>query len=91
MEHCKQPFLKNVYPSDHKFMQNNDLKHTSGYAEQWMKDNRINWWMAPAESPDLNPIENLWHERKEYVCCEVNLKMKDELVAGIKFLSTVDK
>ena len=24
----------------------------------------INWWRTP-ESPDMNPIENLWHEVKE--------------------------
>ena len=34
------------------FMQDNDPKHTS---------KGIEWWKTPAESPDLNPIENLWH------------------------------
>ena len=58
------PFVKDVYPSGHKFIQDNDLKHTSGYAEQWMRDNSINCWKTPAESPDPNPIENLWHELK---------------------------
>jgi len=31
----------------------------------------INWWRTPAESLDMNPIENLWHERKEYIRREV--------------------
>ena len=76
------PFVKDVYPSDHKFMQNNDPKHTtsSGYAEQWMKDNGISWWKTAVDSPNLNPIENLWHELKEYVHPEVKPKMKDERI-----------
>ena len=47
------PFITNVYPEEHIFMQDNNPKHTSGYAADWMKDNSINWWKTPAESPDL--------------------------------------
>ena len=39
----------------------------------------------------MNPIENLWHEMKEYVCREVKPKTKDEIVQGIKdFWNSVD-
>ena len=72
-------------------MMDNDPKHTSGYAADWMTNNSVNWWKTPPESPDLNPIENLWHELKEYIRREVKPKCKDELIQGIvRFWETVD-
>ena len=83
-------FVKEVLPV-HRFMQDNDPKHTSNYAKDWMTDNGINWWKTPPESPDMNPIENLWHEMKEYVRREVKPTTKEELVEGLKkFWKTVD-
>jgi len=39
----------------------------------------------------MNPIENLWHELKEFIRREVKPKCKEELVEGIKsFWKTVD-
>ena len=50
----------------------------------------INWWKTPPESLDLNPIENLWHELKEYIRCEVKQCNKSELESGIiRFWRTV--
>lgn len=74
-----------------KLMMDNDPKHTSRKARAWMEQNNINWWKTPAESPDLNPIENLWHELKEYLRREVKPKTKNELISGIvEFWDTVD-
>ena len=86
------PSIRQLYPNSHRFMQDNDPKHTSGYAAQWMVNNGVNWWRTPPESPDINPIENLWHELKEYIRREVKPKVKQELVDGINaFWETVDK
>ena len=85
------PFLEQKFASGHKLMQDNDPKHVSGYTRKFFQRKRINWWKTPPESPDLNPIENLWHELKEYIRREVKPTTKEQLVNGIKaFWATVD-
>ena len=64
LEECLLPFLQQTYPDGHCFMQDNDPKHTSLRARQFFNQNNVNWWKTPPESPDANPIENLWHELK---------------------------
>ena len=88
------PFLSTKFspPSTHRFMQDNDPKHTSRAAQAFYAQSGINWWRTPAESPDLNPIENLWHELKEYIRREAKPTTKQELVDGINtFWTTVDE
>ena len=82
------PFLREVYPEGHRFMQDNDPKHTyMSRLAQFFDDNCINWWKTPAESPDLNPIENLWHKMKEYLRREVKARTKDQFWDTV----TIDK
>ena len=83
------PYIETVDPTT-RFMQDNDPKHTSNRFQLWLEENRINWWKTPPESPDLNPIENLWHELKEYIRREVKPKRKEDLIQGIlQFWDTV--
>lgn len=85
-------FIANNFPTSHRFMQDNDPKHTSRLAKQFFEENNVNWWKTPPESPDCNPIENLWHELKEFIRREVKPHTKQELVDGIaQFWSTVDQ
>ena len=83
-------FIRDRLPDHHKYMQDNDPKHTSRLAQSFLADNDVNWWKTPPESPDLNPIENLWHELKEFLRREVKPHNKQELVDGIlRFWKTV--
>lgn len=84
------PFTSQILPEP-RFMADNDPKHTSLHAKEWLECKGINWWKTPPESPDMNPIENLWHEVKEYQRRVVKPQTKQELIDGIKeFWATVD-
>ena len=83
LEQTLIPFINDVMPESHKFMADNDPKHTSRLAKQFIEEKAINWWRTPAESPDLNPTETLWHGLKEYTT-------KQALINGIvEFWATV--
>jgi hypothetical protein len=73
MTHCKDPY----------YHQDNDPKHTSKLCTNYLLNKKINVTGPPPQSPDLNPIENLWHYM-EVMCEERTSSNETELFNTVK-------
>ncbi|MBW0503241.1 hypothetical protein O181_042956 [Austropuccinia psidii MF-1] len=58
--------------------------HTAAFSNQWHKQNRILKMEWPAQSPDLNPIENIWKSMKSQISKLYQPQMLDGLKHAIQ-------
>lgn len=67
------------------FLQDNARIHTSAYTKKFLSDNGVKTVNHPKYSPDMNPIEIVWHLLKEDLKRDIsNFKNLDTLEAAAK-------
>ena len=80
------PSAKKLFGKDNDswvLQEDNDPKHTSGKAQEWRDNNQVNRISWPSQSPDLNPMENVWAVLKANVGNHQPISTKD-LITIIK-------
>lgn len=84
-----QPNAERLYGNDYTFQQDNAPPHVSKFTMEWFEWQNIDIMTWPANSPDLNPIENLWNwmaielEKKRVTTVEAMKEALQEIWDGI--------
>ena len=74
------PFIREKFPLTHRVQMDNAKPHVSIETKVYLYRNYIRYFQSPAQSPDLNPIELVWNDLKNYLANEIQPKTVQELL-----------
>lgn len=77
------PAAQRMYGNDWRLQQDNDPKHTSRVAKEFIAESEVHVIDWPSNSPDLNPIENMWQVMKN----NVEKRMPKDIAELTRFLA----
>ena len=84
--HQARPSYERLFPeNDGIFQQDNDPKHTAKANVNYMNSKSWKVMDWPSQSPDLNPIENLWSildDKLKHRKCQSEDELFEALLAG---------
>lgn len=61
-----RPYAGAVGPG-FQLIQDSARPHVAGVCQQFLQDETIDAMDCPARSPDLNPIQHIWHNMSRYI------------------------
>ena len=64
----------------------NARPHVANFTKTYLKNNQINHFKTSAQSPDLNPMELVWHDMKVFIGEEIKPNNLQELINRINLL-----
>ena len=77
------PYAEDNLPLRWVFQHDNDPKHKCKLVTEWLEKEKVKVLKWPSQSPDLNPIENLWEALKRKVSGH-NVRNKGQFLEILK-------